>query len=146
MVKYIALYSPSSVNMVVDFVKTIYVFPNAIPVVINPIGAAAQFGVPEAYKLSYKIGKPLVILPSIEDLREVLGINRIFYYSETGSTISLEEFRSIDNYSIVFGAELSLGKKELLNVEPIRVNGIPPDLPTVPLVTLILYLVTRGNW
>lgn len=145
MVKYIALYSPSSVNAVVDFVKSTYVFPNAIPVVINPIGAAAQFGVPEAYRLSYKIGKPLIILPTIDDLKDVLGVSRVFYYSETGSVIPVEELRSIDNYSVVFGAEHGLGKKELLNVEPFRVNEIPSDLPTVPLVALFLYLVTQGT-
>ncbi|MEM1832411.1 MAG: RecB-family nuclease, partial [Desulfurococcaceae archaeon] len=70
---YLALYSPSSVQRLLDFLKTVYAVNNVVPVVIKPFGAAAQVGVPEAHRISYKLSKPLIILPEIMDLKRLLS-------------------------------------------------------------------------
>lgn len=145
LVKYIALYSPSSVNVIVDFVKSMYVFKETIPVIIKPIGAGAQIGVPEAYKYSYRSSKPLIILPELNDVIEVLKPSKVFYYSNLGVEVEAEEIKKHDNYVIIFSGEVELSKKELINVEPISIKGVPKELPVLSLATLVVYLITRES-
>ncbi|MEM1742129.1 MAG: RecB-family nuclease, partial [Desulfurococcaceae archaeon] len=64
---YIALYNTSSIQRLVDFVKIVCSFRETIPVIIKPIGAAAQIGVPEAYKIIHRANRPLIVLSEITD-------------------------------------------------------------------------------
>lgn len=145
MVKYIALYGPSSVNVIVDFVKSMYVFEDVVPVIVKPFGAGAQIGVPEAYKYSYRVSKPLVILPELSDVVEVLKPHRLLYYSSIGGEVDPEVLRDMDNYVMVFSGEMELSKKELMSVEPVLLKGVPRELPVLSLATLVVYLITRRS-
>ncbi|MET1160228.1 MAG: RecB-family nuclease, partial [Thermoprotei archaeon] len=88
---YVALYGATSVQRVMDFIKTVYAFPNSIPVVIKPIGAAAQIGIPEAYRYAYRSGKSLIVLPEVADLLTILNVSRIYYISSSGNEIEPRE-------------------------------------------------------
>ncbi len=140
--KYLVLYGPTSVQRIIDFIKTVYAFKNAIPVIIKPIGAAAQIGVPEAYRYSYKIGKPMIILSELNDLCDVLKVGKSYYISPRGEKKHVKELAEKDNIAVIVpGGENEPSKKELEKIEVIALDEIPSDLPPVSFIALLLYLL-----
>ncbi len=135
---YIGLYGSSSVQRIMDFVKTVYNFGEATPVIIKPIGAAAQIGVPEAYKLSYKLGKPLIVLPSINDLVEIFKPSKTYYITGKGVPIDPAEL-STDTAIVLPGGEMEPSRDEIVDVEKASIIGVPPGLPGSVLAGIILY-------
>lgn len=139
---YIALYAPSSVQRVVDFVKTVYAFNDVIPIIIRPYGAASQIGVPEAFRISYRLGKPLILVPEIEDLETTLGISKRYFITDQGSEKKIEDIEE-GSCIIINGGDQEPSKKELLTVEPIKLAEIPSNLPSPALVSVLL-IIKRG--
>jgi SpoU rRNA methylase family enzyme len=140
---FIALYSPTSVQRIIDFQKTVYAFPGSIPVIIKPVGAAAQIGVPEAHRIAYKRNKPLIILPEISDLRDVLGVGKIYYVSSIGEEIDVNEIAGDEVALVISGGEHEPGKKELKDVKIVKFKNIPSSLPAIALTAILLYLTSR---
>ena len=138
---FIALYSPTSVQRILDFQKTVYAFPDTIPIIIKPIGAAAQIGVPEAYRIAYKLNKSLIILPEISDLRNILGIDKIYYISDKGMETDIRDLPDNNIALVISGGEYEPSKKELEIVNIIKFRGIPSDLPAIALIGIVLYLL-----
>lgn len=139
---YVALYGATSVQRVMDFIKTVYAFPNSIPVVIKPIGAAAQIGIPEAYRYAYRSGKSLIVLPEVADLLTILNVSRIYYISSSGNEIEPRELGT-DNIAILISdGDAEPSKKELEKTIMIKPRGIPLELPPAPLIALLLDRIT----
>ncbi len=139
---YIVLYAPTSVQRLLDFQKTVYCFNKHVPVIIKPVGAAAQIGVPEAHKLAYKMNKPLIILPEINDLFNVLNVSKVYYLSRNGRETSIEDIGIDDKTAIVIvGGEQEPGKKELEGVDIIRIKEIPGELPPIALISILLFML-----
>lgn len=146
---YVALYSPSSVQKVVDFVKLAYSVKGLIPVILRPIGAGAQIGVPEAYKLSYKLSKPLVVLPEVKDLMEVLGITELLYIDENGDEVPPDALRSAvtsGTCAIMFSSgEMEPSKKELEKARVVWMRGMPRGFPPLAQAAAIIYELQKTN-
>lgn len=143
---YLVLYSPSSVQRIIDFIKTVYAFEKSIPVIIKPIGAAAQIGIPEAYKYAYRIGKPLIILSELTDLIEIIKVNELYYVSSRGRKISIQELVDKNNIAIIIlGGENEPSKKELEKTHIVFFENIPTELPPSPLAALILYNMSSNH-
>lgn len=72
---YLVAYSPSSPQRLIDIARLAY-SSSVISglVVVKPVGMAAQVGLPEAFKLAYKLGRSLVVLPRLKDVVEVLQV------------------------------------------------------------------------
>ena len=140
--RYVVLYSPSSVQRIMDFIKTAYAFENVVPVILKPIGAAAQIGIPEAYKYSYRLGKSFIVLSEINDLFEVLKVSKSYYISPRGEKKTVKELIGEDNIAlIVSGGEGEPSKRELEKTTIVSFEEIPDDLPPSPYIALLLYLV-----
>ncbi len=138
---YMALYAPSSVQRILDFVKTIYSYENTVPVIVKPIGAAAQIGVPEAYKYSYKMGKPLIVLPELQDLIEVLELKDLYYISPVGEKTSIESLRGENIGIIINGGDQEPSKKELEGIKIVSLAEIPDSMPPIGMIAIILYIL-----
>jgi SpoU rRNA methylase family enzyme len=144
---YVALYAPSSVQKLLEFVKTIYASPRLVPVIIKPYGAAAQVGVPEAYKISYKLGKPLVLLPEISDLVDVLTCKQIYYLEESGTPVSLSsittggEKRAI----IISSGEQEPSPRELSVVNTVWPSEIPRGISPIAVTGILVYEISRSK-
>jgi len=144
-VRYAVLYSPSSVQRIMDFIKTAYAFRDAIPVVVKPIGAGAQIGVPEAYKYSYRVGKPLIILPELTDLFSILHVSEAYYITSRGVEVSVRDLSGKNNVAfIVSSGEGEPSKKELEGVKSVAVRELPVDLPPASLLAVLLYTLEHG--
>jgi SpoU rRNA methylase family enzyme len=138
---YIVLYSPTGIHKVVEFLKTIYLVEGLTPVIVKPIGAAAQIGVPEAHKLAYKAGKPLIVLPELADVSRILGASPVYYLSDEGEEKGFEEvFASSGNVAVVLNAgDAEPSRKELENVKTVWVKNFPKGLPAIALSGVIVY-------
>ncbi len=142
---YAVLYGPTSVQRIMDFIKTVYAFEDTIPVIVKPIGAAAQIGVPEAYKFAYRIGKSLLILPELTDLHEIVGVEKIYYIDKRGEKVSIKDLVMDDRLAIVLnGGEGEPSKKELSSTNIVSIEEIPYELPASPMISIILYLIKRS--
>jgi len=139
---YVALYAPSSVQRVIDFIKTVYAFENVVPIIIRPYGAASQIGVPEAFRISYRLGKPLLLIPEIQDLENTLGISKRYYVSKKGDTRGVDDIED-GSCIIINGGDQEPSKKELIGVEQVVFTGIPSDLPGPALASALLTLINR---
>ncbi len=138
---FVILYNVSSVHKVVEFVKTAYAFDNIIPVIIKPIGAAAQIGIPEVNKLSYKLNKPLIILPELKDVIDVLGVKDNYMITSRGNEISIDEIFDVngDVAITINGGDTDFTKQELEYGKAVTFKEIPLGLPSTALLAIILY-------
>jgi SpoU rRNA methylase family enzyme len=142
---FIALYAPSSVQKLLDFVKTVYVSPRLVPVIIKPYGAAAQVGIPEAYKISYKLGRPLIVLPEAKDLVDVLTCKRVYYLDESGSQLDLSSIISSSEKTaiIIPSGEQEPAPREISSTHVVWPSEIPRGLPPVAIAGVIVYEIVR---
>lgn len=136
----------SSPQRLIDIAKVVYSFEyseivNTL-VVTRPTGSAAQVGIPEISKLAYKLGKPLVVLPSINDAVELLKPSNVFLIYRGDDSKPLETIEVPNNSMIVVSCsdtgftkgELALGT----HVFPRYFNsGIGP----VAEIALSLYII-----
>ncbi len=143
---YLVLYAPTSVQRIIDFLKTVYAWNNVVPVIIKPIGAAAQIGIPEAHRLAYKTGKPLIVLPEINDLREVLGLKNIYYVTDYGETRKITDIITEKAAFIICGGDQEPSKKELIDIEIIKLEEVPSNVPATALAALILFILSKKGF
>ncbi|WFO75602.1 recombinase RecB [Desulfurococcaceae archaeon MEX13E-LK6-19] len=139
---FVILYNVSSVHKVIEFVKTAYAFDdNVIPVIVKPIGAAAQIGVPEVNKLSYKLNKPLIVLPELKDIIDVLGIKDNYMVTSRGNEMLIDEiFNTNGDVAITInGGDTDFTKQELEYGKATTFKEIPLGLPSTALLAIILY-------
>ncbi|MCS7128087.1 MAG: RecB-family nuclease [Sulfolobales archaeon] len=135
----LAIYSVSSVQRLLDFIKTVYAYGIGVPVVIKPVGAAAQVGVPEAHKIAYKNSKPLLVLPDIKDLAEVIGLNEVFLVSEKGLLLEVRNLHLEHAIAVVFhGGDEDFTRSEAQYGKPVWFREIPPKLPPVAQAAVLL--------
>jgi len=77
---YLVAYAPTSPQRLIDLAKVAYSIDIVKGfIVIKPVGIAAQVGVPEAFKIAYKLGKSFLVLTNINDLKELLNIDNIVF-------------------------------------------------------------------
>lgn len=144
---YMALYSPSSVQKLLDFLKTAYAVKSLIPVVIKPFGAAAQVGIPEAHRIAYKLGRPLIVLPELSDLKGILKCDSLYYLSEEGREVDFPTLLSwINNRRVALtlsSGEQEPSGKELEGFSTIWPKEVPMGMPCTALAGILAYEVSR---
>jgi len=136
----------SSPQRLVDIAKVVYSFEyseivNAL-VITRPTGSAAQVGIPEVSKLAYKLGKSLIILPSVSDAVELIKPSNVFLIYKGDDSKPLETVEIPNNSMIVVScSDTGFTKSELAlgtHVFPRYFNsGIGP----VAEVALSLYII-----
>ncbi|MCC6021549.1 MAG: RecB-family nuclease [Desulfurococcaceae archaeon] len=131
----------------VDVAKVVYGFdlPEVIKafVITRPSGSAAQIGVPEVSKLAYKLGKPLIILPTINDAIELFTPAKVFIVYRTEDSQPLEDVEVSDNSMFVFScSDVGFTKNELSLGTHVYPTKFRPGIGPAAEVALTLYIVT----
>ena len=111
----------TSPQRLIDAVKTAYSIesgPRIKAFIVTKVtGMAAQTGLPEASRYTYKLGKPLIILPTLKDAIELLNPARIILITKrSDNSKSLEdvEVSGSDTLMIVVsGSDSEFAKSEL---------------------------------
>jgi len=143
-VYYIALYSPSSPQRLVDCAKVAFSTDLiAALVVIKPVGMAAQVGLAEVSKMAYKMGKNLVILSQIEELVEVLDVDRVLYLVHDPNAQRLSEvLKALGSNRkiciVIPGGEGALPKSDVVRGELVRHSL--PQIGNVPAADVALVI------
>ncbi|MEM0001062.1 MAG: RecB-family nuclease [Desulfurococcaceae archaeon] len=144
---YIVLYSPSSVQKLLDFLKTVYAVNRPVPVIVKPFGAAAQIGIPEAHKVAYRLGKPLIVLPELADLSYVLRCDAFYYLTEDGKEVDFSQLvgEALNKrVALVMGSgDREPSGKELEGFEVIWLKGVPTGMPCTALTGIIAYEIFK---
>ncbi len=77
---YLVAYAPTSPQRLVDLAKVAYSMDIVKGfIVVKPIGIAAQAGVPEVFRIAYKLGRSFLVLSRINELKELLNIDNIVF-------------------------------------------------------------------
>ncbi len=81
----VVLHNVHSVLRVMDMARLVYGIPLAEMFIISKAsGAAAQTGIPEVHKLAYRLGKPLLCVPDLEDAVSLMNPSEILLVDPSG--------------------------------------------------------------
>lgn len=77
---YLVAYAPTSPHRLVDLARTAYSI-NIVRgfIAVKPVGMAAQVGVPEVFRIAYRLGKNFLVLSHIGELKELLNIDNVVF-------------------------------------------------------------------
>jgi len=111
-------------------------------VVVRATGMAAQAGVPEAYKVALRYGKPLIVLPSTKDLLEYVRFEEVYsVVPGSQSSRSIEEVRPRGSCALIFSEE---GGRVEVPSEVISIPELPPEAPPQVAIAVTLYVLSRS--
>lgn len=148
MLLYLIAYAPSSPQRLQDLAKLAFSMSIVSAfVVVKPVGMAAQIGVPEVFKLAYKLNKIFLVFPKLQDLKEILSIEDIvFVMNNVDNALDLCEIElSSNSVGIVVQAgetiftkeELAIGK--IVKITEIDSYRIPNAVADAAIVLSKLY-------
>ena len=135
----------ASPHKLVEAVKVAYGF-RGVPVdafvVVRATGMAAQMGVPEAYKVALKYGKPLIVLPSAKDLLEHVKFEEIYsVVPGAQSSRRVEEVQLRGSCALIFTEE---GGRVEVPSEVLSIPELPPETPPQVAIAVALYILSRS--
>ncbi|RLF20587.1 MAG: hypothetical protein DRM97_07590 [Thermoprotei archaeon] len=115
------------------------------------MGAAAQEGVPEVYKMALKMKKNLIFLADLEDVLEVIKPSEVLLFvskhhakAEFKPDTVVEMLRRGEKVVLIFGgAEPGLTKRDLEKGQPVYVK-VPGDIGPLGTMAIVLYLLYKG--
>lgn len=112
-------------------------------IVTRSTGLASQVGVPEAYKVALKYGKPLVVLPGMKEVLEFFSFDEVYLVLPGQS--DLRRMEEIDlggsRYAFVFAGE-EHGRSEV-PAEALSIPELPADSPPQVTIALALYTILK---
>lgn len=112
-------------------------------IVTRSTGLASQVGVPEAYKVALRHGKPLVVLPGIKEVLEYFSFDGVYLVLPGQSDLRrLDEIElEGSKYAFVFTGE-DHGRGEI-PVEALSIPELPADSPPQATIALTLYAILK---
>lgn len=133
---------------VIDFILTCISFKIDTIILTKVGGAAAQIGIPEAFKYAVKSNIKLLIFPDLQDLKNIFH-NSTFYFivdkKFSNEKLNVNEIKDLavsgTTVFLVFsGMEPGFLKKELELGKAVHIN-LNNNIPPVALTAITLYLV-----
>ncbi len=147
----VVLHNVTSVHRVIEIVRLCIAFSCPNMVIIRPTGAAAQQGIPEAFKIAIKENLNISILSELKDLKEVLNISKI-YFLTTSEGEELEKHikdmvRELKNGEkialVVHGQDLPFLPREIQLGIPIKIfNKLAP---ATSLLSIVLWELCKES-
>lgn len=138
----------SSPQRLIDFAKLVYGLSNlrSSLVFTRVSGMAAQTGVPEVSKYLYRLGKPLLILPSPNDVIDLLRPDKVLVIAKTEISRDIEEVVSDLRGRvalIINGSDTPPPKTELSLGDHVMVRELDPSTPPQAVLAVMLYVITK---
>lgn len=140
------LHNVSSVQRLVDFARLVYNLGLNELVVTKAYGAAAQHGIAEAGRLSYKLGKGLVVLPDLSDAVELMKPEVVLLVDPERAEEDVDVNPPVNDgvMLVVFnGGEAGFAPHELRLGKPVYIKSVSERLGAVAEAAIILYQLTR---
>ncbi|TXT56748.1 MAG: hypothetical protein BAJATHORv1_20341 [Candidatus Thorarchaeota archaeon] len=118
---YVVLHNVHSVSKVMDTAQVVFSLGFSNFVVTKAEGSAAQTGVPEANKLALKMKRNFIVMPSLIDVIELLGVDRLIMIPSPVLTKNRIDFTELCSKAqsgerlvlVVSGSNSSFSRKEM---------------------------------
>ena len=120
---HLVIYAPSSPQRLIDIARLAFSFDFVRSlVIVKPTGMAAQVGLADVSKISYKTGRNLLILHSLSELSEVLRVDKMFVLVHNAEARNLKDVEIRGDIAIVVqGGDTPIPKQEIAIAEPITI-------------------------
>jgi len=138
----IVLNNTASANRVVEVVKIARAYGVSNVYFTRIYGAAAQSGIPEAFKYAAKHGIGIGVFPELGDLREIVK-GELLLLTYNGKPI--EGPPAGDYYLVIDGSDTGFEPLEARVGKKISVPGLPRGLPATAALAVALHSLTRGT-
>ena len=139
------IHNVSSVQKVVDMARVVISLDLDLLVATKVYGAAAQSGVPEAYRMLAKEGKGFVILPDLKDAVELYSPKTVLIVDRDRaaelvdpSTVPRVEGTTM---VVVNGSDTSFSPQELAVGRPVYIRGLRSRAGSIAEAFTVLYLL-----
>lgn len=142
----IVLSGVTSPHRLVESVKIAYGFSGVrvdLFIVVRASGMASQVGVPEAYKIALKYGKPLVVLPTAREALEHFKFDEVFLVvpgATSGRRLDDIEFKDLKYALVIAGDEHA---KADIPANILSIPELPADAPPQAVIAVALYLISK---
>ncbi|MFP3190876.1 MAG: RecB-family nuclease [Thermoproteota archaeon] len=143
-----AFHNVLSHQRLVDFVATCAALDINTVLLTKVGGAAAQTGVPEAFKYALKHNIRLIILPDLVDIKSIFNNSELYFF--ISKEYATEEFNFKEFFEaikggikpiLVFGGlEPGFNKKELELGKAVHIN-VNGNIPSVSLAAITLFML-----
>ncbi len=140
----------SSVQRLLDAVKTAFSFGVKTFIAAKVYGAAAANGVPEAMKLAIRMQKNFIVLNSAREAVELFEPEKVLVFSfNDGTKLSMKDLSSkLKNHRklmlIFSGSDVDPEPRVLSLGEPVYFAEVPSKLPTTAEIALALLAAKLG--
>ncbi len=152
----VVVHNVSSVHRVVEFTKLVSGLGFKYQVYTKVIGAAAQQGIPEAFKIAMKRGTTITVLPDLSDMFDLVRPERAYFLVtepvQGRETVRLgdavEEIKSLAEQGrklavVVNGSDLPFTPREIGSGLPVKVMS--SSIPSTALLAVTLYELLRSS-
>ena len=140
----------SSPQRLIDFAKLVHSLSDlrSSLVFTRVSGMAAQSGVPEVSKYLYRLGKPLLLLPTPQDVIELLKPDKVLVLAKTEVSKDINDV--VDELKgrvllLVNGSESPPSRTELSLGDHVMVKELDPSSPPQAALAIILYVVMKKH-
>jgi len=150
---FIVLHNVHSVQRVTDIVKVVKEFKNIVSALIitKAIGAAAQSGVPEAFKIAFKENLKVIYLQDLNDIVELVNPEKIYLVTplspqENISSIQdvISDIRENKRVILVFcGIDTGFTRSELKIGKPLFIERLKGHIGPIGEASIILYEISK---
>ncbi len=138
------LHNVTSPHRVVEFVTLAATMGFKTIVISKPSGAAAQMGVPQAFKSAVQLGANLIVLSDLTEVKHLLKISELwFVLSPAHAELSLEKMDLLGEgvVGLVFGGmEPGITVREASMGRRVHV-GVSASVGPIALSAIALYLI-----
>ncbi|MEM2006929.1 MAG: RecB-family nuclease [Sulfolobales archaeon] len=136
----------TSPHRLVESVRVAYGFKGVnvgMFVVVRSTGLASQVGVPEAYKVALRYGKPLVVLSGIKEVFEYFSFDKVYLVVPGQNDLRRLEDVELEesNYALIFTGD-EHGRSEI-PVEALSIPELPSDSPPQATIAVTLYTILK---
>jgi SpoU rRNA methylase family enzyme len=146
---YLVAYAPSSPQRLQDLAKLAYsINIVSVFIAIKPVGMAAQVGVPEVFRLAYKLDKRFAVFPRLQDLKDVMNIEQLFFiihHNDVPDLCDVGVDKSSSIAIIVQAGETSFTKEDLLMGIPVKLKEIDDHRFPNPVADAAIALMKLKN-
>jgi len=148
------LHDTSSSNRVVNFTKIACSYKDYVKLIIfsRVTGGAAQYGIPDSFKIGYKEGVNIIVLQDIEDavelFKETPKIQFTRRYGVEFKSLKDDILNNISSNEVMLmfsGSDVGFSENEVLkDAVKIYPKGIARELPPESYLSIFMHLVASG--
>ncbi|MCE4617012.1 MAG: RecB-family nuclease [Desulfurococcales archaeon] len=138
----VVLNNTASANRVIETIKIARAYGISTVYFTRVYGAAAQSGIPEAFKYAMKHGIAIAVFPELSDLVEIVK-GELYLLTPTGEPIESES--KTDFYLVIDGSDSGFEPLEARLGKKVSITDLPKGLPATAMLAVALHNLTRGK-